>query len=553
MASGINNVPGNSSTPVTTADFSYDLEVGHSNDTHDLFQPISNDPVQPQGSQNKSLTSPSSTALKLADKVIYGSNQVYFTKGSNKADKVGVVAGQIRTVAEKANSVALYGLKATKLWNKFKNDNYKMPTESMSRAFYALQGISIATEGLSFIKSAGSSTFNAVRDIAAHKNRTETQKLLEQYNPETRALEGGDSQNLDRLKSQLAKGGPDLARTKKQTAVDRLTDVKNVALKALNVSGSALLLAEGTSKAAAQVAPGVGAAISAVSTIHSAIKTGVQVAALNNLAKAKAVTNDPLLKALAGHIKQERTILARKGLINTAIGAATTGASIGFAASGAGAPVGLIVAGAIGAASSVGMLAYDAYHNRQLAKAREQSADIEADATSLVSLAQSNIGVAEKAFLSRLRTSTGTELTESVAFLRKLGVTETTIKKLQLAPEKTALQTLQNVLYKDKLKFKGLQLKQTAKTLLHVSGLTALGKRIKAGSQWLKGKLSGQLRKTTTSTAGQSLFWQPAVSVSQPDKPEKSKTPKYSPQNSAAGSRRSSVLEYQRQLRHTIH
>ena len=97
---------------------------------------------------------------------------------------------------------------------------------------------------------------------------------------------------------------------------------------------------------------------------------------------------------------------------------------------------------------------------------------------SLTGLARTNIGVAERAFLLRLRTAEGEELKESIRFLRNFGVTDNTIKKLQLAPEKAALKTLQGVLYRDKVKCKGLQLKQTAKSLSHVAGFTALGKRI---------------------------------------------------------------------------
>ena len=104
----------------------------------------------------------------------------------------------------------------------------------------------------------------------------------------------------------------------------------------------------------------------------------------------------------------------------------------------------------------------------------------------LESLARENIGVAEKAFLRRLRHAQGHELLESVTFLRHLGVSGTMIRKLQLAPEDIALSTLQKLLYNDKLNFKGLSLRQSAESLSHILGISALGKRIKSGSLWLK-------------------------------------------------------------------
>ena len=237
---------------------------------------------------------------------------------------------------------------------------------------------------------------------------------------------------------------------------------------------------------------------------------------LNNLAKAKAATDDPLLKALAGHIKQERTILARKNLANTAVGVVFTGVTIGLAASGVGAPAGLIAAGAISAATGLGTMAFDLYHNRKLAKAREGSESLMASQESLETLAKDNIGVAEKSFLHRLRTADGKALADSVEFLRNFGVTDNTIKKLQLAPEKVAIKTLQKVLYQDKVKFKGLQLKQTAKTLSHIVGFTALGKRIKAGTLWLAAKLRPQRKEQRVQgiiPAGHSLAFDPMVDI----------------------------------------
>ena len=470
-------------------------------------------PVSPAGQQNESLSSAARKGLMIADNAIFGNHQTHFNKNAGKAEKVAVVAGEARTIAGQAISAASYLNIATWAGNKLANGN--IPAEHFTKSFQALGGIGVATQGLSFLKSAGQTGYHAVKDISAHKQRGETQELLKDYNPETRDFKSlpGSREKKERLTELLGKSGPDLARSKKQVAADRLTEIKDLAQKGAGLTSAALFLASHTSTIAAQAAPGVGIAVAAFSTANSAVKTGIQIVALNNLAKAESATEDPLLKALSGHIKQERTISARKNLINTSVQALSTGVGIGLAASGVGAPAALIASGAIGTAVSIGTLAFDGYHNRQLAKKRK-TADAAlntglATGAPLASLAKENIGVAEKAFLTRLRTATGSELKETVKFLRDFGVTDKTIKKLQLSPESKAIKTLQGVLYRDKVKFKGFQLKQTAKTLAHVSGLTALGKRMKSGAQWLKNRLQKHRTSDGVSAVGHNISYGP--------------------------------------------
>ena len=472
-------------------------------------------PVSPRGQQNESLSSAARKGLMIADNAIFGNHQAHFNKNSSKAEKAAVVAGETRTIAGQTISAASYLNIATWAGNKLANGS--IPADHLTKSFQALGGIGVATQSLSFLKSAGQTGFHAVKDISAHKQRGETQELLKDYNPETRDFKSlpGSREKKERLTELLGKKGPDLARSKKQTAADRLTEVKDLAHKGAGLASSALFLASHTSAIAAQAAPGVGIVVAALSTVSSAVKTGIQIVALNNLAKAESATKDPLLKALSGHIKQERTSAARKNLVNTAVQALSTGVGIGLAASGVGAPAALIASGAIGTAVSISTLAFDGYHNRDLAKKRAAAgAALDTGLTTgvpLASLAKENIGVAEKAFLTRLRTSTGTELSEAVKFLRDFGVTDNTIKKLQLSPESQAIKTLQSVLYNDKVKFKGFQLKQTAKTLAHVSGLTALGKRMKAGAQWLKNRLQQHRDSDGVSTAGHNIFYGPVL------------------------------------------
>ena len=353
------------------------------------------------------LSSAARKGLMIAEKAVFGKHQVHFNKRAGKAEKAAVVAGEARTLAGQAVNIAGYANVATWATNKLAEG--KLPPEHFTKSFQALGGVGVATQGLSFIRSGGEAVYHAVRDIAVHKNRNETQELLKDYNPETGSFKtlGSNQQKKERLEALLGKKRGDLSRSKAQVTADRLLEVKDLAKKGAGLASSALFLAGNTSAVAARAAPGVGIAVGALGTIHSAVKTGVQIAALNNLAKAEAATNDPLLKALSGHIKQERTITARKNLINTAVEAASTAAGIGLLASGVGAPAGLVVSGAIGTAVSVSSLAFDGYHSRKLAKNREKADELLETSQPLESLAKHNIGVAEKAFLKRLRTSFG--------------------------------------------------------------------------------------------------------------------------------------------------
>lgn len=444
--------------------------------------------TNPQSEQNNSLTHPAKTAFNFAIQTISRDPQLHFPRGATTSEKASVVAGNVRTVTETAHKQALVGLKITRAMNKLTRNSWSLPNAAFEKSYWGLRGVSAVTEGLSFLKTTGSNTWQAIKDARAHNQRAETQRLLKDYDPITQVT-AGNTENLKKLKEFLTKDQSDLARSQSQVAIDHLNKTKDLLVKGTNVVESSLLFARGFTNTVAHAIPVAGIAEAVLRTVNSAVKTGTQMVALNNLAKAKAATNDPLLQALAGHIKQERTILARKYLLSTAIGAISTGANIGLAASGVGAPAALIAGYAIGSATSMGTMAFDMYHNRKLAKARENSDTLMIAQTSLSSLATDNIGVAEKAFLMRLRSAKGDDLTESIRFLSDFGITDNTIKKLQLAPEEKAIKTLRTVLYSDKVKFKGLQLKQTAKTLAHIVGLTALGKRIKASSLWLTAKL----------------------------------------------------------------
>lgn len=465
--------------------------------------------AHPEGRQNDSLYSAARKGLIIAENAVFGMHQVHFNKGAGKAEKAAVVAGETRVLAGQALNIASTANVAAWAADKLRGDN--LPSDHFAKSFQALGGIGVATNGLAFIKSAGETAYHAVQDISAHNSRTEAQELLKGYDPETRRFKTtkDNEYKKERLKALLANEKADLSRSKSQIIADRLLEVKDLGRNGAGLASSTLFLAGNTSAVAARAAPGVGIVVGTISTVLSAAKTGVQISALNNLAKAEAATQDPLLKSIASHIKQERTVAARKNLAYTAVNALSTAANVGLLATGVGAAVGLIIAGAIGTAVSVSTLAYDGYHNRRLSKARERGKALLQYREPLPSLAKHNIGVAEKAFLKRLRSAQGDELASAVKFLQDFGLTDNTIKALQLAPEEKAMETMRRVLYSDKVKFKGLQLKQTVKTLSYVSGLTALGRRIKTGTQWLQARLMPSHQTGRISPAGRSIFYEP--------------------------------------------
>ena len=476
--------------------------------------------VHPLGQQNNALSETPGKALNLARQIVAGHPQAHFDKGTSKIEKAAVIGSNIKAFLHAAHTVGLASVKTIKAGFKQHTGSSEVPNRQFNETYHGLQGIAAVTGGLSFIQDTLTGAWHAIRDISHHSERKRTQTLLKLYDPQTRKLAGHPA-HLKTLKQRLVTTASDLSRSQSQVTVDHLVRAKNLLAKGTSAVESSLIFAGGFSPTAAQALPVFGIVASAIATAHSAIKTGTQIVALNNLAKAKAATNDPLLKALAGHIRQERTIEARKNMLNTAIGAAFTGVSAGLTASGVGAPAALIAAGTLGTATGLGTMAFDLYHNRKLAKAREGSETLMAAQDSLAALARNNIGVAEKSFLLRLRSAEGKELSDCIEFLRTFGVTDNTIKKLQLAPEKVAMKSLQTVLYRDKVTFKGLQLKQTGKTLLHVVGLTALGKRIRSGSLWLAGKLrpkrKGPIQQSSVS-AGYSLTFNPEQGTSQPSR-----------------------------------
>ncbi len=447
--------------------------------------------VRPVGKQHKGLYSVTDGALNIKRNKIFRNNRTIrknqFSKIEKNKSKANIPS--LRTIAKYVHTSALHTVNSLHLGSIIKH-GVTITNKNFARSFKLLRGIGVATQGIDLTQQTGREAAKIISDVRMHKKRTQAQALLSKYDPEHGRVEGDTpgQAKLNKLHILLAEKEGELARTKKQTAFDHILKIKNIFITASGLIESSLLLAARFTSVVGPALPGVGAVVSGIAFIKSTITTGTQIAALNNLASAKASTSDPLLQALAGHIKKERTTAARQGLTNTAISAVSAASNIGAVAAGPGALVGAIVAGGLGIGSAIGMQAYNSVHTKRLNKQR-QLASVKAE-KQLTSLdAKKNIGVAERLFLDRLRYGKGEPLKESVRFLRNLGVTDTTIKRLQLSPEKSAQKLLLKVLYQEKLSYKGLMLKQTGKTFLHVTGANALHRRIKSGSKWLAQRL----------------------------------------------------------------
>jgi len=465
--------------------------------------------VSPSGHQNISLSDSTTTPIKFSHHTSFDTDYFKKSKYARVVRKSDKHLPSIKTVLQHVHKTALHGVNSLHLSSIIRR-GVTITNKNFSRSFKLLRGIGVATQGLAILQEIGSTTLLATRHIAAHHDRTKIKSLLKSYNPETRALGTGQQakQDLKTAKALLQKKDQ-LARTKKQVFFDLTLRIKQIFVTASGLVESSLLLAARFTSTVAPVLPGVSIVVSSVAFIKSAISTGTQVAALNNLASAAAATKDPLLAALSGHIKQERSIKARQHLINTSINALSSAANIGTAFTPA-ALSGIIASGALAIGSAIGTEAYNTYHNRKLKKQRNRPAPLPQNLSTLLPLAHKNIGIAETLFLHRIRNEDGETLKESVAFLRNLGVTESTIQRLQLAPKAAATKLLQETIYKNKLVFKGLQLKQTGYTFLHITGISAFGKKIKAGSRWLANKIKTQ---STLRSAGYSLTEAPSKSL----------------------------------------
>ena len=229
-------------------------------------------PVQPQGKQNLSLFRVVNSSVKIANKAVFGGNQYHFDKDSSTSEKAGIIVGNIRSVAEIAQKIVLSGVKSAKAIFKMKTGSWSVPNPAIDPAYRGLLGLTIASQGLTFVKGASNGIWQAGKDISAHRQRSEARTLLKDYDPATRSITGNPEQ-VERLEKLLADNKSDVARSKAQVAVDHLSHAKDLLIKGAGVVDNSFLLAEGFSSVAAKAVPGVNIAVAALSTIHSEVKT----------------------------------------------------------------------------------------------------------------------------------------------------------------------------------------------------------------------------------------------------------------------------------------
>jgi hypothetical protein len=272
-----------------------------------------------------------------------------------------------------------------------------------------------------------------------------------------------------------------------QVTVDRLSQIKELTITGTGIASNAV-------KVAGLTTPGVGIAFAAVNTINSGWNAAKSVVALNNLQHAvKDAAGNPVLQGLAKHIEQERLYNARKDLLSGVANATVLGASIAGAAV---VGVGAVAAGAVGGALSIGVSIatanFTAIHERTLEHRRENGEAaferLRDGLTTASNGAQNhpavdfgnkfNIGLAERAALHQLRHGSVEERGEVVAFLKTFGLSKQTITKLQVLEENAALKTFQNALYKDKVSWKHVDVKQTFVSFARIVGLAQLKNKI---------------------------------------------------------------------------
>jgi hypothetical protein len=316
-----------------------------------------------------------------------------------------------------------------------------------------------------------------------------------------------------RIQELMNAKGADRSRSHGQAVCDRLTQVKDMGLT--SSSGVAAVMStvgkSALAASAANAVPGVGAAVAFISAGHATYKAAVNITAINNVRYAEDnAKDDPFLKAISSHIKQERLHNSRTNLANATANAVS--ASLQTAAICSPAAPAVVIAGACGAGLvagvALGVAAFEMGHKATLAKRREGGAEkyteFEAQlkqegadkAKLMASLSDgSQIGVAEHALLRRLRGDEGPQAREAaVKFLTDFGLTKGTIVKLQTKPFNAAMDSMQAALYTEKVKWKVVVgLKYSPGTLGRVLGIVQAGRAIHKGLSKLADKITASV------------------------------------------------------------
>ena len=406
-----------------------------------------------------------------------------------KAKKVSAILNVGTAIYSKIAYFTFLGARVVKV---LRGTSSSAANKGLGQSLNILGHFNFVGECISFIKSSGSVIKNSIIDVSFNRKRRKSRQLLSKFNADTRDIHCGESSKVNelRLKSLMSEKATDLSKSKSQITNNRIAQAARGSHQVLCLAYTGLSLAKESEVITKKILPGLGLAVAVVDTIKSVVNTASQIRALNNLAKARSASKDPLLMALSGHIKNERTLNARVHLVETVLNSASTSLNAALTFTGVGSSAGFVATGIFSAAFLVGNAAFKKWRDRKFKKKRDHADYLFKLGRSMDGLASKNIGVAEKIFLDRLQNGSGADLAEAVKFLRDFGIKDARIKKIQLEPEDVAIDDLRNALYHDKVSYKGVYLKQTIKNIFHVLGIGKLGGKIKAGTLWLRDKLS---------------------------------------------------------------
>jgi hypothetical protein len=379
-------------------------------------------------------------------------------------------------------------------------------------------GTGAALAGVAAVKQDIELVRDTILDAAAAKDRSRLHELLVGYDVATGHFKDPESGELKpdperkaEIESLVNKKGGDRSRSHLQATGDRVAQIKDATMANAGFASGILLtvgkdvVATSLGKAAANVVPGLGIAVNGLAAANATWKAATNFTALNNVRMAAdQAKGDPLFAAVAAHVSQERIYNSRKHLLSAATNATGAALSAAALAAGPGAPAGLAVAAivstSITTAAAVGTAVFDVAHSAQLASRRKDAGEglktfesqlaaaVQPDAQKALwaNLAKpENIGVAERALMTKLRNPDPQESAKAVKFLEDFGLTKQTINKLKVMSDKGDghLKALQQALYVDKVTLSGKGAAYTFGSFGRVIGVVQLASTIRNAYQ----------------------------------------------------------------------
>lgn len=422
------------------------------------------------------------------------------------------VAGLGSAAFKQARGLAAVGAKG--VTDIAKNDHYKSAIAESTKnaatsAGQTLGGIGAGLAYAAVVKGSAELVRDAVLDAGAAVDRHEFQALVKNYrasddtflDPSTGKY-AEDPAKLAQLRELLGKKGADRARSNAQALVDRGSQAKNLTINSATAVASTFTAvgkaaAEVTlGKVAGNLIPGLNIAVTGLSAANSIWNTGVNIVALANAEQAKAnAKGDVVLESISKHILQERTYNTRKHLLATATNTLAFSLNVAALAAGPAAPGAIAVAALVSTGLSTGaavaIAAWDIGHGSLLNSRRgkvseddltqallayqSQSGGNEAIKSELKEFLSSakNIGLAERALLSQLRSGAPEDAERASQFLHDLGLKKGTIARLKLEknPE-AALKTLRQAIYTDKVQYHVASAKSVLSAFGRIVGVT---------------------------------------------------------------------------------